>query len=89
MRKSGGRYFNVFSYGTGENDKANGIGEWEIKAGDTKVTSTFGSADCNGELLRVGNVLLHSHPKRGYQNKDCSNVAVFYKVLDPETFLSA
>ena len=84
VRKSGGRYFNVFSYGTGENDKANGIGEWEIKAGDTKVTSTFGSADCNGELLRVGNVLLHSHPKRGYAGKDRSNVAVFYKVLDPE-----
>ena len=84
VRKSGGRYFNVFSYGTEENDKANGIGEWEIKAGDTKVNSDFGSADCNGELLRVGNVLLHSHPKRGYQGKDRSNVAIFYKVLDPE-----
>lgn len=84
VRKSGGRYFNIFNYGTGENDKANGIGEWEIKAGDTKVTSNFGSADCNGELLRVGNVLLHSHPKRGYQGKDRSNVAIFYKVLDPE-----
>lgn len=84
VRKSGGRYFNIFNYGTGEDDKANGIGEWEIKAGDTKVTSNFGSADCNGELLRVGNVLLHSHPKRGYQGKDRSNVAIFYKVLDPE-----
>lgn len=84
VRKSGGRYFNIFNYGTGEDDKANGIGEWEIKAGDTKVTSNFGSANCNGELLRVGNVLLHSHPKRGYQGKDRSNVAIFYKVLDPE-----
>lgn len=84
VRKSGGRYFNIFNYGTGENDKANGIGEWEIKVNDTKVTSNFGSADCNGELLRVGNVLLHSHPKRGFQGKDRSNVAIFYKVLDPE-----
>ncbi len=84
VRKSGGRYFNIFNYGNGEDDKANGIGEWEIKAGDTKVTSSFVSADCNGELLRVGNVLLHSHPKRGYQGKDRSNVAIFYKVLDPE-----
>ena len=84
VRKSGGRYFNIFNYGTGEDDKANGIGEWEIKAGDTKVTSNFGSADCNGELLRVGNVLLHSHPKRGFQGKDRSNVAIYYKVLDPE-----
>jgi hypothetical protein len=84
VRKSGGRYFNIFNYGTGEDDKANGIGEWEIKAGDTKVTSNFGSADCNGELLRVGNVLLHSHPEGGVPNKARSNVAIYYKVIDPE-----
>jgi hypothetical protein len=29
-------------------------------------------------------VLLQSIPKRGYQGKDRSNVAIYYKVLDPE-----
>jgi sialidase-1 len=78
-RKGGGRYFNVFSYGTGENDKANGVGTWNGTA-----NSSFGASDCNGELLRVGNILFQSIPKRGYQGKDRSNVAIFYKVLDPE-----
>ena len=84
VRRGGGRYFNIFNYGNGENDKANGIGEWEIKAGDTKVTSNFGAADCNGEMIRVGNVLLHSHPEGGVPNKARSNVAIYYKVIDPE-----
>ena len=79
VRRGGGRTFNIFSYGTGENDKANGVGSWENTAG-----SSFGASDCNGELLRVGNVLLQSIPKRGYQGKDRSNVAIYYKVLDPE-----
>lgn len=84
VRKSGGRYFNVFSYGEGVDDKANGVGTWDITPGETKVTSSFGASDCNGELLRVGNVLLQSIPKRGFQGKDRSNVAIYYKVLDPE-----
>ena len=79
VRKGGGRYFNVFSYGNGENDKANGIGTWNGTA-----NSSFGASDCNGELLRVGNILFQSIPMRGYQGKDRSNVGIYYKVLNPE-----
>ena len=79
VRRSGGRTFNVFSYGTGENDKANGVGTWNGTA-----NSSFGASDCNGELLRVGNILFQSIPMRGYQGKDRSNVGIYYKVLNPE-----
>ncbi len=80
VRKGGGRYFNVFSF----TDKANGEGSW-----DNTATSNFGASDCNGELLRVGNVLLQSIPKRGYQSKDRSNVAIYYKVIDNRDYTSA
>ena len=80
VRKGGGRYFNVFSF----TDKANGEGSW-----DNVATSNFGASDCNGELLRVGNVLLQSIPKRGYQGKDRSNVAIYYKVIDEQDYTSA
>ena len=80
VRRGGGRYFNVFSF----TDKANGEGSW-----DNTATSNFGASDCNGELLRVGNVLLQSIPKRGYQGKDRSNVAIYYKVIDDSDYTSA
>ncbi len=80
VRKSGGRYFNVFSF----TDKAAGQGSW-----DNIATSNFGASDCNGELLRVGNVLLQSIPKRGYQGKDRSNVAIYYKVVDESDYTAA
>ena len=80
IRRGGGRTFNIFSF----TDKANGEGSWESTAG-----SSFGAANCNGELLRVGNVLLQSIPKRGYQGKDRSNVAIYYKVIDDRDYTSA
>ena len=80
VRRGGGRYFNVFSF----TDKANGEGSW-----DNVATSNFGASDCNGELMRVGNVLLQSIPKRGYQGKDRSNVAIYYKVIEDKDYTSA
>ena len=80
VRRGGGRYFNVFSF----TDKANGEGSWNGVA-----SSNFGASDCNGELMRVGNVLLQSIPKRGYQGKDRSNVAIYYKVIEDKKYTSA
>ena len=80
VRRGGGRYFNVFSF----TDKATGSGTW-----DNVATSNFGASDCNGELLRIGNVLLQSIPKRGYQGKDRSNVAIYYKVIDNRDYTAA
>ena len=80
VRRGGGRYFNVFSF----TDKAAGEGSW-----DNVANSNFGASDCNGELLRIGNVLLQSIPKRGYQGKDRSNVAIYYKVIENKNYTAA
>ena len=87
-RKSGGRYFNVFSFSNLES----ATGSW----GSTSTCSFGGSNATNGELLMYHNVtnvstgektniILQSLPTGSSR----SNVAVFYKVIDNNTSYSS
>ena len=87
-RKSGGRYFNVFSFSNLER----ATGSW----GSTSTCSFGGSNATNGELLmyhnvtnvstgKKTNIILQSLPTGSSR----SNVAVFYKVIDNNTSYSS
>ena len=87
-RKSGGRYFNVFSFSNLES----ATGSW----GSTSTCSFGGNNATNGELLMYHNVtnvstgektniILQSLPTGSSR----SNVAVFYKVIDNNTSYSS
>ena len=87
-RKSGGRYFNVFSFSNLES----ATGSW----GSTSTCSFGGSNATNGELLmyhnvtnvstgKKTNIILQSLPTGSSR----SNVAVFYKVIDNNTSYSS
>lgn len=81
VRRSGGRIFNVFTYGSNDGDKANGIGTWN---GNENFNN--GGADCNGETFCVDatkpdgtktKLLLQSQPKGG----DRTKVSIWYKEI--------
>ena len=91
-RRQGGRHFRVFTYGTGENDKANGNGSW----GDAAANGcgNGGSNGTNGEIFLVNakksdgtdvKLLLQSQPKGGSGHYDRKNVTIWYKEVDANT----
>ena len=81
VRRGGGRIFNVFTYGSSEEDKANGIGTWN---GNENFNN--GGADCNGETFCVDatkpdgtktKLLLQSQPKGSGR----TDVSIWYKEI--------
>ena len=91
-RRQGGRHFRVFTYGTGEDDKANGNGSW----GDAAANGcdNGGSNGTNGEIFLVNakksdgtdvKLLLQSQPKGGSGHYDRKNVTIWYKEVDANT----
>ena len=86
-RRSGGRIFNVFTYGTGENDKANGAGTWGTAVngcGNGGSNATNGEIFCldaknpAGEAVKL---LLQSQPKGGSGQYDRRDVSIWYKEI--------
>ena len=86
-RRQGGRVFNVFTYGTGETDKANGVGTW---GSAVNGCNNGGSNGTNGEIfcLNAKNVsgnpvklLLQSQPKGGSGHYDRNDVTIWYKEI--------
>ena len=86
-RRQGGRVFNVFTYGTGETDKVNGVGTW---GGAVNGCNNGGSNGTNGEIfcLNAKNVsgnpvklLLQSQPKGGSGHYDRNDVTIWYKEI--------
>ena len=87
VRRSGGRIFNVFTYGTGENDKADGAGTWGTAVngcGNGGSNSTNGEIFCidaknpAGEAVKL---LLQSQPKGGSGQYDRRDVSIWYKEI--------
>ena len=86
-RRGGGRHFRVFTYGTGENDKANGVGTWS----NTKNgCGNGGSNGTNGEIYHLEalnangqkvNILIQSQPKGGSTEFDRKDVTIWYKEI--------
>lgn len=86
-RRSGGRIFNVFTYGTGENDKANGAGTWGTAVNGC---NNGGSNATNGEIFCIDaknpegeavKLLLQSQPKGGSGQYDRRDVSIWYKEI--------
>ena len=86
-RRQGGRVFNVFTYGTGDTDKANGVGTW---GSAVNGCNNGGSNGTNGEIfcLNAKNVsgnpvklLLQSQPKGGSGHYDRNDVTIWYKEI--------
>ena len=86
-RRSGGRIFNVFTYGTGENDKANGAGTWGTAVNGC---NNGGSNATNGEIFCLDakkadgtavKLLLQSQPKGGSGQYDRRDVSIWYKEI--------
>lgn len=86
-RRSGGRIFNVFTYGTGENDKANGAGAWGTAVNGC---NNGGSNATNGEIFCLDakkadgtavKLLLQSQPKGGSGQYDRRDVSIWYKEI--------
>ena len=95
-RRQGGRHFRVFTYGTGENDKANGVGSW----GDAAANGcgNGGNNGTNGEIFLLNakksdgtdvKLLLQSQPKGGSGHYDRKNVTIWYKEVDANTTYTA
>ena len=87
VRRGGGRQFNVFTYGTGENDKANGVGTWN---GNVNGCDNEGSNSTNGEIYLVDakrpdgtavKLLFQSQPVGG-GTWDRENVSIWYKEIN-------
>ena len=87
VRRGGGRQFNVFTYGTGENDKANGVGIWN---GNVNGCDNEGSNSTNGEIYLVDakrpdgtdvKLLFQSQPVGG-GTWDRENVSIWYKEIN-------
>lgn len=90
-RRQGGRLFNVFTYGTGANDKANGTGTWN---GTANGCNNGGSNGTNGEVFLVEakntngetvKLLMQSQPKGGSGHYDRKDVTIWYKEVDANT----
>ena len=89
-RRNGGRKFNVFTYSTGEDDKANGVGLWDTAADGC---GNGGSNGTNGEIYLVDakkdgkavKLLLQSQPKGGSGAYDRKDVTIWYKEVDANT----
>ncbi len=90
-RRQGGRLFNVFTYGTGANDKANGTGTWN---GTANGCNNGGSNGTNGEIFLVDakksdgtavKLLMQSQPKGGSGHYDRKDVTIWYKEVDANT----
>ncbi len=86
-RRSGGRIFNVFTYGTEENDKANGTGTWGTAVNGC---GNGGSNATNGEIFCLDakkadgtavKLLLQSQPKGGSGQYDRRDVSIWYKEI--------
>ena len=86
-RRSGGRIFNVFTYGTGENDKDNGTGTWSTAVNGC---NNGGSNATNGEIFCLDakkadgtavKLLLQSQPKGGSGQYDRRDVSIWYKEI--------
>ena len=93
-RRQGGRLFNVFTYGTGANDKANGTGTWN---GTANGCNNGGSNGTNGEIFLVDakradgtavKLLMQSQPKGGSGHYDRKDVTIWYKEVDANTTYS-
>ena len=87
VRRGGGRQFNVFTYGTGENDKADGVGTWN---GNVNGCDNEGSNSTNGEIYLVDakrpdgtavKLLFQSQPVGG-GTWDRENVSIWYKEIN-------
>ena len=94
VRRGGGRQFNVFTYGTGENDKANGVGTWN---GNVDGCDNEGSNSTNGEIYCIDaknasgddvKLLLQSQPVGG-GTWDRENVSIWYKEITDAAYTSA
>ena len=90
VRRGGGRKFNVFTYGTGENDKANGAGTWN---GAVDGCGNGGSNSTNGEIYCIDakkqdgtavKLLLQSQPKGGSGLYDRKDVTIWYKEVSAD-----
>ena len=90
-RRVGGRVFNVFTYGTGENDKANGAGTWGTAVNGC---NNGGSNGTNGEIFCLDaknpageavKLLLQSQPKGGSGQYDRRDVSIWYKEISAAT----
>ena len=86
-RRGGGRIFNVFTYGTGENDKADGAGTWGTAVNGC---NNGGSNATNGEIFCLDakktdgtavKLLLQSQPKGGSGQYDRRDVSIWYKEI--------
>ena len=80
VRRGGGRLFNVFTYGESDDDKANGVGEWN---GNQNGCGNGGNST-NGEIFCIDakksdntevKLLLQSQPKGSSR----ANVTIWYK----------
>ena len=90
-RRQGGRLFNVFTYGTSDDDKANGTGTW---SGTANGCNNGGSNGTNGEIFLVDakradgtavKLLMQSQPKGGSGHYDRKDVTIWYKEVDANT----
>jgi sialidase-1 len=90
-RRQGGRLFNVFTYGTGADDKANGTGTWN---GTANGCNNGGSNGTNGEVFLLDatkedgtavKLLMQSQPKGGSGHYDRKDVTIWYKEVDANT----
>lgn len=86
-RRGGGRHFRVFTYGTGENDRINGVGTWSntkngCDNGDKNATNGeiyhLEALNANGQRV---NILLQSQPKGGSTEFDRKDVTIWYKEI--------
>ncbi|MBR4848474.1 MAG: C10 family peptidase [Bacteroidaceae bacterium] len=91
VRRGGGRKFRVFTYGTGADDKANGVGSW----GDAAVNGcdNGGQNATNGEIICLDakrpngkrtKILLQSQPKGGSGQYERYNVTIWYKEVSAD-----
>ena len=89
-RRNGGRKFNVFTYGTGSDDKANGTGTWDTAqdgCGNTGSNGTNGeiycvdAVDTNGDVVKL---LMQSQPKGGGGPYDRKDVSIWYKEVSAD-----
>ena len=84
-RRNGGRKFNVFTYGTGSDDKANGSGTWDEAqdgCGNTGSNGTNGEVFCVDAVKADGTsvkLLMQSQPKGGGGPYDRKDVSIWYK----------
>ena len=89
-RRQGGRKFNVFTYGTEENNKANGVGTWSTAVDGC---NNGGSNGTNGEIICLDakrpngkdtKILLQSQPKGGSGHYERYNVTIWYKEVSAD-----